>query len=69
MPGFANLVEQLKQIEGVPVLTTTRASVMGQDILTTTEMIEHAEKVAPDGIYDIPEGYKKVEMNMGMGGR
>ncbi|MCP4566201.1 MAG: hypothetical protein GY841_01335 [FCB group bacterium] len=68
MPGFGDFVEQLKQIKGVPVLTTTVASVMGQDILTTVEMIEHAEKDAPDGIYDIPEGYKEVEMNMGMGG-
>jgi hypothetical protein len=30
-------------------------------------LIEYAEKDAPSGIYDIPEGYKKVEIGMGMG--
>ncbi|MCK5124629.1 MAG: DUF4412 domain-containing protein [candidate division Zixibacteria bacterium] len=67
MPGFADIIEQMKQIKGVPVLTVTSASVMGQKIITTTELIEYSEKDAPDGIYDVPNGYKKVEMNMGRG--
>ncbi len=68
MPGFGEFIEQLNQIEGVPVMTSTSASVMGKNIVTTTELIEYGEKDAPDGIYEIPKDFKKVEMNTGMGG-
>lgn len=67
MPGFDKIVEEMKQIEGVAVMTIVRVSMMGQEITTTTELIEYAEKDAPEGVFDIPEGYKKVQMGMGMG--
>jgi hypothetical protein len=62
MPGFAKILEGMKQIKGVPVRTVATASIMGSEAVTTTELIEYAEKDAPNGIYDIPEGYKKVEI-------
>ena len=68
MPGFDKVLEEMKQIKGIPVMSTATASIMGSEMVTTTELIEYAEKDAPDGIFDIPEGYKKVEMGMGMGG-
>ena len=71
MPGFEKIIEEMKQVKGIPVKTVTRTSAMGNTIVTTTNLIEYAEKDAPDGVFDIPEGYKKVEagMGMGMGGR
>ena len=68
MPGFDKIVEQMKQVKGMPVLTVATVSMMGNDLVTTTELIEYAEKDAPDGIFDVPDDYKKVEMSMGMGG-
>ena len=67
MPGFEKIVEEMKKIEGIPVKTVTRTSAMGSEMVTTTNLIEFAEKDAPDGIFDIPEGYKKVDGGMGMG--
>jgi hypothetical protein len=67
MPGFERIVEEMKKIKGIPVKTVTRTSAMGAELVTTTNLIEYAEKDAPDGIFDIPEGYKKVESGMGMG--
>lgn len=69
MPGFDKILEEMKQIKGIPVKSVATASIMGSEAVTTTELIEYAEKDAPDGIFDVPEGYKKVEMGMGMGGR
>ena len=66
MPGFDKMLEEMKQIKGLPVKTVATASIMGSEAVTTTELIEYTEKDAPDGIFDIPEGYKKVEMGMGM---
>jgi len=68
MPGFEKIIEEMKQIKGIPVKTVTRTSAMGGEIVTTVKLIEFAEKDAPDGVFDIPDDYKKVEMNMGMGG-
>ena len=67
MPGFEKIIEEMKKIKGIPVKTVTRTSAMGGEIVTTAKLIEYAEKDAPDGVFDIPEGYKKVEAGMGMG--
>ncbi len=71
MPGFNDLLEAMKQVKGVPVKTVSTIHAMGQNLTTTTTLIEYDQKDAPDAIYDIPEGYKKValETGMGMGGR
>ncbi len=69
MPGFEKIVEEMKQVKGVTVKSIIRTSAMGGEIVTTTELLEYAEKDAPEGVFDIPEGYKKVEAGMGMGGK
>ena len=69
LPGFDKIVEEMKQIKGITVKSITKTSAMGGEIVTTTELLEYAEKDAPAGVFDIPEGYKKVEGGMGMGGR
>jgi len=67
MPGFEKIIEEMKQIKGIAIKTVTRTSAMGGEIVTTTKLIEYAEKDSPDGVFDIPEGYKKAEAGMGMG--
>ena len=67
MPGFEKIVDEMKKIKGIPVKTVTNTSAMGGEIVTSMNLIEYAEKDAPDGVFDIPEGYKKVEGGMGMG--
>jgi len=71
MPGFDKILAEMQKIKGIPVKTVTHTSAMGAEFTTTTELLEYAEKDAPDGIYDIPEGYKEVAggMPMGRGGR
>jgi hypothetical protein len=69
LPGFEKIVEEMKQVKGITVKSITRTSAMGGEVVTTTELLEYAEKDAPDGVFDIPEGYKKVEAGMGMGGK
>jgi len=65
MPIFGKIVEEMKQVKGIPVMTVICMSMMGQEMTTTTELIEFEEKDAPDGTYDVPEGYKEVKMGMG----
>lgn len=67
MPGFEKIVNEMKKVKGIPVKTITSTSAMGGEIVTSMNLIEYAEKDAPDGVFDIPEGYKKVEGGMGMG--
>lgn len=66
MPGFEKIVEEMKLVKGIAVKSVTRTSAMGGEIVTSTNLLEYAEKDAPDGVYDIPEGYKKIEAGMGM---
>jgi len=67
IPGFDKIFEEMKKIKGLPVKSIMTTTAMGGEIETSVNLIEYAEKEAPAGIYDIPEGYKKVETSMGMG--
>ena len=66
MPGYDKLVQEMQQIKGVIVYQTSTTKMMGQDMTMTMEVLEHSEKSAPAGTYDIPAGYKKVK-GMGRG--
>ena len=69
IPGFDKIMEEMKKVKGLPVKTVTTTNAMGGEVVTTTTLLEHADKEAPAGIYDIPEGYKEVQLQMGMGKR
>ncbi|MBU8933234.1 MAG: hypothetical protein KOO62_04430 [candidate division Zixibacteria bacterium] len=69
LPGFEDMINEMKKIKGVPVFNEGHIEVMGTKIKTTMELLEYKEADAPAGIFDIPEGYKKIEMKMGMGGK
>jgi hypothetical protein len=65
--GFEESLEEMKKIEGMPVLTNTEVMMMGTAMKSSTELIEFSNKDAPDGIYEIPEGYEKTDMPNPMG--
>jgi len=58
-PGLDKMLEEMKKIKGLTVLSTGTMSMMGKDVKTTQELIEVSEKSAPAGTYEVPEGYTK----------
>ena len=68
MPGFQDILTEMKKIKGVTVESATEANVMGSTVKSTTKVLEFAEKDPPAGVFDIPKDYKKVNMtDMGPG--
>ena len=61
MPGFENILQEMKKIKGVVVFQTAKTKVMGAEVGSTTELLEAGDKNAPAGTYDLPAGYKKVK--------
>ena len=61
MPGFENIIQEMKKIKGVVVYQTAKTKVMGAEVGSTTELLEAGDKDAPAGTYDLPVGYKKVK--------
>jgi hypothetical protein len=57
--GLEKMLEEMKKIRGLTVLSTTSTSVMGTVVKSTQEILEVSEKSAPPGTYEVPEGYKK----------
>jgi len=57
--GLEEMLEEMKKIKGLAVLSTGTTSVMGTDVKTTQELLEVLERSAPAGTYEAPEGYKK----------
>lgn len=66
-PGFEQLTKEFAKIKGVAVLTVTTAKVMNVDVKTTEQLVEHGEKAAPAGTYDVPTGYKEQKSFGGAG--
>lgn len=64
-PGFEQMQREAEKIKGVPVLSVSTARVMNVDVKTMEKLVEQAEKSAPPGTYDIPQGYKEQK---GFGG-
>lgn len=56
---MGNMVEELKKIKGVPVLTSTTMNMMGSTMTSSQELLEFKEGNAPAGIFEVPKGYKK----------
>lgn len=70
MPGFEDIVKEMKKIEGVPILTETETEMMGTSVKQTIEVIDFQSKTPPEGIYEIDKSFKKVSlMEVGMGQR
>ncbi|HNW59194.1 MAG TPA: DUF4412 domain-containing protein [bacterium] len=60
--SLANVIEEMKKIKGVHVLNTTSVQMMGQTMKSTTTLLEYRQGKAPDGIFELPAGYKKQSM-------
>jgi hypothetical protein len=60
MQGAEQLVEEMKKIKGVAVLTTTTVEMMGTPVTSESKLIEYADKAAPAGVYAVPAGYTEV---------
>ncbi len=63
--GFEELLREMEKIQGVAVLTVSRANIMGATVVTREELLEHKKMPAPAGSFDIPDGYSKQQF-MGM---
>lgn len=57
-----SMLEEMKKLKGVQVQSTTSVHMMGQTIKSATELIEFKEGKAPEGIFELPAGYKKKSM-------
>lgn len=58
-PGIEEMVKEMQKIKGIVVLQEGTISMMGTDVKSTQELLEVAEKAAPAGTYEVPDGYKK----------
>lgn len=57
--GIEDMMKEMEKIKGIVVLSTGSMSMMGTEVKSTQELIEVAEKSAPSGTYEVPDGYKK----------
>ena len=54
-PGLKDMLEEMKKIKGITVLSTSSSSAIGAEVKSTQELLEVLEKSAPAGTYDVPE--------------
>ena len=62
-PFTKDLAEELKKIEGYPVLTKISMRVKGVETESLEEVITVEENKAPKGIYDLPSEYTRTAYN------
>ncbi len=65
MADVEKMMKEMEKIEGMEVYNSTVVEIMGNKIKSTQEIIEHAQKPAPAGAYELPAGYQKTTMKMG----
>lgn len=67
---MAKMVEEMQKVDGYPVKSVGKMTVMGQSIDTTTEVLEISTAKLADSLFQIPAGFKEVEFNpMAMQGK
>lgn len=67
-PNADKAMAEFKKVEGMTVESTTTLDMMGTPMNSTTSLIEYAEKDAPEGMFDIPSDFKKLDAMEMMGG-
>ena len=71
----SGMVNEMKKVEGFPVLTERTRSMMGSDAKSREEVVSIESKDAPEGTYDVPAGFTEkpfdpmADSPMGRGGR
>ena len=61
IPGYKDIVDEMKKLEGLAVYTEGTANVMGTQVKTVTEVVDYKDGPAPEGIFDIPAEYTKAQ--------
>jgi hypothetical protein len=56
-----NLQEKMKQMNGLPLASTTNVSILGKSSTTTTEVTEVKKGPVPASAWQLPAGYKQGE--------
>jgi hypothetical protein len=56
-----NALKEFKKLEGFQVAMEMTMNLMGQDMKTTSQVVEISKKPAPAGIYSVPQGYTKQD--------
>lgn len=65
LPGFDEAVKEMQKIKGLPVKSTTSATIMGVTMNTTNELLSVTPSTdVPDSKFEIPEGYSKTQLEM-----
>lgn len=68
MPGYAEMIEEMKKIKGIPIKTLNKMNIMGTEATSVMQIFEIKDMAAPAGTYELPKEYTKTEMGMpGMG--
>jgi hypothetical protein len=62
-PMFKNIIEEFQKIEDYPVLTKTSMTMMGAETKYQEQVLSVEKKDAPQGTYDLPQGYTKTAYN------
>jgi len=66
MPGMqdavSGIMEEMKKIKGVQVLSTLTQNIMNQTVTSATELLEFKNEKAPAGWDNLPTGYKMKSM-------
>lgn len=60
-PGGEDLFEEMKKIEGIPVLQETTVDSGGAVIASREELVSAEKKEPPEDAYQIPDGFKKTD--------
>ncbi|MFO7775459.1 MAG: hypothetical protein R6W89_06635 [Candidatus Hydrogenedentota bacterium] len=63
-PIGGDWVEKLSELEGFPVLTETVTEVMGRQTTSRERVVSAEETTAPEGTYELPEGYTEDAMDI-----
>ncbi|MGD2091203.1 MAG: DUF4412 domain-containing protein [Candidatus Aminicenantes bacterium] len=56
-----NALKEFKKFEGFQVAMEMSMNMMGQEMKTSSQVVEISKKPAPPGIYSVPQGYTKQE--------
>jgi len=54
-------VNEMKKINGIPILTETTLDMMGTQNHRSSEVVEISKKTPPAGVYAVPAGYAKTD--------
>ena len=63
-PGFADMAEEMKKLDGVAVETRSTMKMMGSEMTMTEEVLSVDEKPAPAGTYEPPSDYTAKPFDM-----